>query len=351
MASHRRSTQPGFAARTTRVTVLSAAAAATAALSAGAAQVAAADPGGGAPDATSRLDRLYQQAEQATEKYNAAQEHAKQLRSDLSTLQDRAALGQQRVNRMRDELGALAGEQYRTGGIDPSLALLMSAEPDEYLDRATTLDRLSGQQADRLRQLQEAERVLVQQRTQAAGKLAELDRARVVLQHRKQSVQQALAEAHRLLTALPPAQRAGYRPMEGEQRASRDRAAVPPDIPDLPAASGRGALAVAAARQMIGAPYVWGATGPNSFDCSGLMQYAYGRAGVSLPRTSQEQMNAGQRVPLDQARPGDLIIYRGDASHVGMYVGGGQVVHAPYPGARVRYDPVGMMPITAVTRP
>jgi cell wall-associated NlpC family hydrolase len=81
------------------------------------------------------------------------------------------------------------------------------------------------------------------------------------------------------------------------------------------------------------------------------MLYAYQQAGVSLPRTSQEQLDAGTRVPLDQARPGDLVIYRGDASHVGMYVGGGQVVHAPYPGARVRYDPVGMMPITAVTRP
>jgi cell wall-associated NlpC family hydrolase len=81
------------------------------------------------------------------------------------------------------------------------------------------------------------------------------------------------------------------------------------------------------------------------------MVFSYRHAGIALPRTSQAQMHAGQRVPLNQARPGDLIIYRGDASHVGMYVGGGQVVHAPYPGARVRYDPVGMMPISAVTRP
>ncbi|MEU6850747.1 NlpC/P60 family protein [Actinacidiphila alni] len=348
MASHRRSTQPGLAARTTRVTVLSAAAAATAALSGTAAQVAAADPGGGPPDQASRLDRLYQQAEQATEKYDAAQEHAKQLRADLATLQDRAARGQQQVNEMRDEMGALATEQYRSGGIDPSLALLMTSDPDQYLDRATTLDRLGAQQTERLRQLREAERLLLQQRAQATGKLAELDRNRTELRKRKRSVQQALAEAQRLLNAMPAAQRAGYRPGMGE-RASRDR--TTPDIPDLPAASGRGAMAVAAARQMIGAPYVWGATGPNSFDCSGLMQYAYARAGVSLPRTSQEQMNAGQRVPLDQARPGDLVIYRSDASHVAMYVGGGQVIHAPYPGARVRYDPVGMMPITAVTRP
>ncbi|MEV6011620.1 NlpC/P60 family protein [Streptomyces sp. NPDC051976] len=340
---------PGLAARTTRVTVLSAAAAATAALSGGTAQVAAADPGGGGHDSgASRLDRLYQQAEQATERYDAAQEQTRKLRADLSALQDRAALGQQRVNDLRDELGILATEQYRSGGIDPSLALLLSSDPDDYLDRATALDRLSGRQAERLDELRAAERTLRQQRTEAAGKLAELDRTRVLLQQRKQTVQTALAQAHRLLDAMPVAQRAAYVPGM-DVRASRDR--VTPDIPDLPAASGRAAIAVATARQMVGAPYVWGATGPNSFDCSGLMQYSYGRAGVALPRTSQEQMNAGRHVPLDQARPGDLVIYRGDASHVAMYVGGGQVVHAPYPGARVRYDPVGMMPITAVTRP
>ncbi|MDX6332626.1 MAG: peptidoglycan DL-endopeptidase CwlO, partial [Streptomycetaceae bacterium] len=108
---------------------------------------------------------------------------------------------------------------------------------------------------------------------------------------------------------------------------------------------------VAAARAAVGAPYAWGSTGPSAFDCSGLMVWSYRHAGVALPRTSQAQLGAGQHVPLGQARPGDLVIYRNDASHVGMYVGGGQVVHAPYPGARVRYDPVGMMPIAAVTRP
>jgi len=351
VASHRRFPQPGLAARSTRVTVLSAAAAATAALSGGTAQVAAADPSGGSPDHASQvdqLDRLYQQAEQATQKYDAAQERAKQLRADLNTLQDRAAKGQSHVNALRDELGVLAASQYREGGIDPSLALLLSDDPDGYLDRAADLDRLGGQQLGRLQQLQEAERQLVQQRSQAADKLAELQQAGTVLRDRKQAVQGSLAEAQRILNAMPARQRADYTPGAGE-RASRDR--TEPDIANLPASSGRAAMAVAAAERMVGAPYVWGATGPNAFDCSGLMLYAYQQAGVSLPRTSQEQLNAGTHVPLDQARPGDLVIYRGDASHVGMYVGGGQVVHAPYPGARVRYDPVGMMPITAVSRP
>ena len=348
MASHRRSPQPGLAARTTRVTVLSAAAAATAALSGAAAQFAAADPSGGSADSASRIDDLYQQAEQATQAYDAAQERTQRLRAELTTLQDRAAHGRQRVNELRDELGVMAASQYRAGGIDPTLDLLLSDDPDSYLDRLSTLDRIGGQQAGELVELRSAERVLHQQRDQAEGKLADLNRAGTQLRQRKNDVQHALASAQLLLGALPAAQRARLLP-GGDGRASRDQ--VLPDLAYRPAPTGRAALAIAAARRALGAPYVWGATGPNAFDCSGLMQYAYRQAGVSLPRTSQEQMNAGVRVPLGQARPGDLVVYRGDASHVAMYVGGGMVIHAPYPGARVRYDRVDMMPITAVTRP
>jgi cell wall-associated NlpC family hydrolase len=80
------------------------------------------------------------------------------------------------------------------------------------------------------------------------------------------------------------------------------------------------------------------------------MQWSYAQAGVHLPRTSQEQRYAGRIIPLSEARPGDLVVYRPDAGHVAMYAGGGRVIHAPYPGAPVRYDPVHMMPITSVTR-
>ncbi|MEC3993577.1 NlpC/P60 family protein [Actinacidiphila sp. DG2A-62] len=355
MVSHRRTPQPGLAARTTRVTVLSAAAA-SAALAGTAAQRAAADPGAAPQDTATRIDGLYQQAEQATQRYDAAQERTRQLRADLTALEDRAAATQQRVNELRDEMGVLAASQYREGAIDPTLALLLSDDPADFLDRASAIDRLGGQQGERLRQLQEAERGLRQQRGQATQKLADLRRTGAQLAARKRDVQRALVAARALLRTLPPAQRAAYAAGDpyGDPRASRDRGAGLPDLAhlgDLPAPSGRAALAVAAARRAIGAPYVWGATGPNAFDCSGLMQYAYRRAGVSLPRTSQEQMNAGVRVPLSQARPGDLVIYRADASHVAMYIGGGRVIHAPYPGARVRVDRVDMMPVTAVTRP
>jgi cell wall-associated NlpC family hydrolase len=175
-----------------------------------------------------------------------------------------------------------------------------------------------------------------------------MERSRKAVAAHKKTVEGKLAAARRLLDSLSPADRAAY------DRASRSGGADRLDLPDLTGAvppDARAALALTAARSALGRPYVWGANGPSGFDCSGLMQWAYAHAGIQLPRTSQEQRFAGRRVPLSQARPGDLVVYRSDASHVAMYVGNGQVIHAPYPGAAVRYDPVGMMPVSSVTRP
>ncbi|GAA2078636.1 C40 family peptidase [Streptomyces albiaxialis] len=354
MASHRspRRTPLPVHGWPARVTVLSAAAASAAALAPGSAGARPADDPARPSAATvnSRIDRLYEQAEGATEKYNATAESAGKLREQVETVQDRVARGQAKVNRLRGELGGLAGEQYRSGGISPSVALLLTADPDSYLDKASALDRVSSRQSLQLRQLQAAQRELKRQRTEATGKLADLEQHTRTLRKQKRNVQRKLGAARRLLHELTPKQRAE------RERASREggRGQQSGDTPDLGgdrASSGRAAAAVAAAKSAVGKPYVWGAAGPSSFDCSGLTQWAYGKAGTSIPRTSQGQRGAGKQVPLSQARPGDLVVYRDDASHVGMYVGNGQVVHAPHPGAPVRYDPVGMMPVSSVTRP
>ncbi|MET9657007.1 C40 family peptidase [Streptomyces sp. NPDC006510] len=342
MVSHRRSTQPGLNL-SVRATVLSAAAA-TAAATLGAA-TANADPQDAPRTPEARIDRLYTQAEQATERYNKAGENADRLRGEVDRAQDRAARGQEQVNRMRTVLGSAASAQYRSGGIDPSLALLLSSDPDSYLDRAAVLERLTGLQATELRQLQQVQRGLTQTRAEAARALAELERNRAAATRHKRTVERKLAEARKLLDTLPGADRAEF---ERASRSGRDGAY--PAMADLPAGSARAAAAVMAVRQALGRPYVWGANGPAGFDCSGLMQWAYAQAGVSLPRTSQAQRYAGHMVPLSAARPGDLVVYRADAGHVAMYVGNGQVIHAPYPGAAVRYDPVGMMPVSSVTR-
>lgn len=343
MASHRRSPASGFN-RGARVTLLSAAAA-TAAAALGTAP-AEADPAESPEAVRAEVDRLYEHAEKATEQYNEADERADRLRREVADAQDRAARGQEQINRMRSTLGSVAGAQYRSGGMDPALALLLSEDPDTYLDKAEVLARLGERHTAALRDLRRAQRHLGQERSEATRKLAELERARSAVARHKRSVEAKLAEARRLLNSLPAAWREAY------DRASRSGRAGGLDLPGgFGPSSSRAAAAVEAARSVIGRPYVWGANGPRGFDCSGLTQWSYAQAGVGLPRTSQAQRYAGRQVPLSEARPGDLVTYRSDASHVAMYVGNGQVVHAPYPGASVRYDPVGMMPIASVTRP
>ncbi|MFD3997269.1 NlpC/P60 family protein [Streptomyces sp. NPDC058583] len=335
MASHR---------RPARVTVLTAAAA-TAAATFGAVP-ASADPGAGSAATRATVDRLFEEAEKATEGYNRADEKADALRRTVSQAQDSLARGQERINHMRGALGSVAGAQYRSGGIDPALALLLSSDPDTYLDRASALDRITARQGAALGELRREQRRLSQKRSEARTALVELERSRAEVARHKRVVEGKLAEARRVLASLTVEERADF------DRASRSggRTEELPPMPETAPGSSRAAAAVIAARSAVGKPYVWGATGPSAFDCSGLMVWSYRKAGISLPRTSSAQRYAGRQVPLSQAQPGDLVTYRGDASHVGIYAGNGQVIHAPYPGARVRYDPVNMMSHVTVTR-
>ncbi|MEU8291376.1 NlpC/P60 family protein [Streptomyces pseudogriseolus] len=294
-------------------------------------------------DTRAEVDRLHHEAEKATEAYNAADERADALRQEIADAQDAIARKQQRVNTMREALGSLAGSQYRSGGLDPALALLLSEDPEDYLRKASVLDRIGVHRTAELKRLRGTLRSLSQDRAEAAKRLGALERSRKAAATHKRTVEKKLAEARRMLAALPAGERAAW---DRASRSGRTDLLGPGGAP----ASGRAAAAVAAARSALGRPYVWGANGPAGFDCSGLTQWAYAQAGVALPRTSQAQRYAGRQVPLSEARPGDLVLYRSDASHVAMYMGDGQVIHAPYPGAPVRYDPVGMMPVSSVTR-
>ncbi|GGO81997.1 NlpC/P60 family protein [Wenjunlia tyrosinilytica] len=366
MASHRRSPQAPSARVTPLAKAAAGAAAATAAALTGAGAATAAPAPVPAPSASvqevqvqevkarevkKQLDRLYEQAETATEKFNGTKERQAGLQRRVETLQDQVARSQAQLNRMRRTLGAFAGAQYRSGAIDPSVQLMLSSSPDEFLERAATLERIGARQAGELHQAEQVRRSLHQQRTEARHKLDELEHLRLDLARHKRSIQGRLSRARQLLEALPAKDRAALSPGGAlGERASRSRGR-PGELPaGLMATSGRAAAAAAAVQRALGAPYSWASAGPHAFDCSGLTYWAYRQAGVTLPRTSQGQMNAGRHVPLSQARPGDLVVYRSDASHVAMYVGDGRVIHAPYPGAKVRYDPVGMMPIASVTR-
>ena len=309
---------------------------------------------GGPPDkkdVKSQVDRLYDEAEQASEKYNAAQEHQRRLQAETSSLQEQVALAQNEVNQLRGELATVAGAQYRAGGIGPTAQLMLAADPEGYLSRARSLDQAAERQSETLHEVADRQRRLDQRRAEAADKLTELEEARRALADNKQQIQDRLARAQKLLSSLGVSGRArlvAQDAREAEQRATRGTDRL--DLGTAPPASDRAAAALAAAVARIGSPYVYGASGPGAFDCSGLMYWSWRQAGVTLPRTSQGQAYAGRRVALSDARPGDLVIFYGDRHHVGMYAGGGVVVHAPYPGARVRYESVSAMPVTGVVR-
>ncbi|GEB54445.1 C40 family peptidase [Streptomyces gardneri] len=332
MASHRRPKQTN--PRSTAV--LTATAAAAVALST---QSASADP---LPDPTKKgvqaqVDRLYEQATQATEKYNGIKEKADALKKQVASLQDSAARKQGELNELRDRIGTVAAGQYRSGGLDPALQLFLSEDPDTYLAKASALDRAGDRQTATLQQFLSQQRALRQQRGEAAEKLGDLDSVQRELGRRKGEIQGKLREAQRLLNTLSAKERA--RIAEGEARANRASARV--DLGNEASASQRAAAAFAAAKSRVGMPYVWGASGPMSFDCSGLTSWAFRQADVSIPRTSQAQAGVGTRInSLSALRPGDLIIMRTDLSHVGFYAGNGQILHSPKPGAQVRYESI-----------
>ncbi|MER7701109.1 MULTISPECIES: NlpC/P60 family protein [unclassified Streptomyces] len=332
MASHRRPKQPSR----TRVTVLTATAAAAVALTS---QAAHADPKPSKSEVKAKVDKLYHEAEAATEKYNGAKEQQDNLKKEVDALQDKVARGQAELNTLRGELGSIATAQYRSGGIDPSVALFLASDPDSFLDQASALDQLTVKQTESLQKIQSKQRTLAQQRKEAQDKLGDLADVRKALGENKKKYQGKLADAQQLLNTLTQAERDKMK--KDEQRASRaagDRVALGNEAP----ASGRGAAALAAAATQIGKAYVSGGTGPNSYDCSGLTQWAFAQAGVSISRTTFTQHNDGTKIGRSQLKPGDLVFFN-NLAHVGFYAGNNQILHAPKPGTVVRYESMDYM--------
>jgi peptidoglycan DL-endopeptidase CwlO len=347
-AAHRKPKQSllsGSAARTAATLAL--AGAATAASLESAAQ---AEPQLTPAQVTAQADRLYREAEAATEKYNGAKETAARSEKSLDALRDEAARRTERLNTARDTLGSYATAQYRSAGIDPAVRLALSSDPDEYLERAAFADRAGDRQAGAINGVRRQISDLAQVRARAEDELAVLAARQADLKKHEDAVRTKLAGARKLLATLNSAQRADY---ERSADASHGGAVRPgPGVPrgSVAAPDARAAQAVDFAYGALGKPYVWGATGPTSFDCSGLTQAAWRAAGVSLPRTTYTQINAGRRVSRSGLAPGDLVFFYSGVTHVGLYIGGGQMIHAPRPGAPVRIAPISDMPFAGATR-
>ncbi|MFI1970420.1 hypothetical protein BLA24_27300 [Streptomyces cinnamoneus] len=355
MASHRKPKQNPFTGSTAARTAV------TLALAGAATATALDGTGHAAPAPTptqlkAQVARYYQEAEVATDRYNGVKERADRARAALDRLTDEAARKTERLNAARNALGSYATAQYRSGGVPVGVRLLLSDSPDRFLRDASLADRAGDRQAIAVARVRDELRDVRRVRTTADARLAELKGEQAALAAHKHIIETRLEEARRLLEKLPSEERAA---VEGGDTgaapvahvADTAHAAVDSVQAAVPAPSSRAAQAVAYAYSAIGKPYVWGATGPSAFDCSGLTQAAWQAAGVSLPRTTYTQINAGRRVARSQLAPGDLVFFYSGISHVGLYVGHGQMIHAPHPGAPVRVAPISEMPFAGASRP
>ncbi|MEU0909189.1 C40 family peptidase [Streptomyces althioticus] len=387
MASHRKSRTPGPRVAGIRTPALATAALTSVALLS---QTADASPGEDRPsleEVEKKVGDLYRQAESATEKYNAAKEKTTKQRKRVDTLLDDVAKRTQKLNEARSELGSYAAAQYRTGAGMPDTATFLLAEtPQDIFDQRQVLDRMTGRQKAAVDDYVTQQTETMKKRQEATESLRTLTETQGDLKTAKATVQKKLADARELLSKLTAEEKARLAAIEkrkqeeaarkaaelarqqAEQEQAREEAAQQgggtsegsgstgsTETPPADSSYGTKAeKALAFARAQIGKPYVWGATGPGSYDCSGLTQAAWKAAGVSLPRTTYDQVNAGTTVPVSQARPGDLVFFYDDVTHVGIYIGNGMMIHAPKPGTYVREESIyydGDSAIHSIVRP
>jgi cell wall-associated NlpC family hydrolase len=356
-------------------------------------------PADNSPDAVKQqVAELYQQAEADTQAYDATEERIARLQAAVADAGARTTRLRAQLDAASGSLGRIAAEQYRSAGVSPTLALAFNAHPDTFLERAGFTDWAAGLQHERVLEVEKAQQDLDALEATSAANLADLHTAELQLAAHKADIEARLTAARNRLDALSTADRgavtaaldqAGGAGTGGGDGLGVTISAAAPSLSSLisainsaandpgsssdnggnggnggngdgtqddasgdpPPDVSRAVKAVSSAYSELGKPYVWGATGPGQFDCSGLTQHVWASAGVHLPRTSQEQADAGATVPVSDIRPGDLVVYFSGQTHIGIYVGEGMVIHAPRPGSVVQFAPLKSMPINRIVRP
>jgi cell wall-associated NlpC family hydrolase len=350
-----------------------------------------ADP---ADDAMAKLNELSRQAESTTEAMHSAQLELKdklaaQQSADAQHAADQAAVDAANVQlaTFQGAVDKVAAAQYMGGRTDGLDAMLTASSPQGLIDQLAVQRVMATEMSVQMQNfqttsVQAASAAAASAKSAADAKTAAEQAAavRAELQSKQSKLQVQIAVVKSQYSVLTPAQRealaaippapapAAMPPAPDAMPPAPD--AVPPgdggpevlaaapggDIapPEaalpIPGPGAEGMLAVQAALTRIGSPYSWGASGPSSFDCSGLVMWAFQQAGVSLPHSSQALAQGGQSVSMDQMQPGDLVTYYSDASHVAIYIGGGMMVHASTYGTPVRVAPVDNAPIHNVRR-
>jgi cell wall-associated NlpC family hydrolase len=281
-----------------------------------------ADPGVTVKD----VKNAFQQVEAMNEQVNQLGVQAKQTQAEIDDItgdidHDLVAYTQQ-----KNELSAAIVQQQMDAPLGPTVNLLNSSDPQEFLAGLGAVQALNSTRADALEQFGKTAKELKNRRAQLRDRQAELKAAKKEAAAKQQEIRKKYNAAKAELATLTASQQALF----------DSKSLNAPKV----AASGRAKVAINFAMAQLGDPYQWGGTGPNHWDCSGLMMKAWAAAGVSIPRVVGPQIASGKRIPMSQLQPGDLVAY-GNMQHIGMYLGGGRVIHAPHAGANVEITGLG----------
>jgi len=340
-----------------------------------------ADP---ADDALAKLNALSRQAEQTTEAMHSAQldlnnKLAVQQAADVKHTADAAAVesAKSQLATFQSSVDKLAAAQYMGGRTDGLDAMLTAASPQGLIDQLAVQRVMAAEMSAQMksyrdigRQAALAEEASAKSAADAKTAAEQAAAVRADLQSKQSKLQLQIAVVKSQYTALTPNQRQALAAMPPIPAPPAPEALPPANDPGVLAAPPDGippgdvappeavpgggapeaATVIQAALSRIGSPYVWGGSGPNQFDCSGLVMWSFQQAGISLPHSSQALAQGGQPVSRDQMQPGDLVTYYSDASHVAIYIGDGMMVHASTYGTPVRVAPVDNAPIYNVRR-
>jgi cell wall-associated NlpC family hydrolase len=325
-----------------------------------------------------QLRALDNEAEAASERYNDARIKLAAAHTAATAADAALSTAQTRLTTLQASVSQFAAAAYRGGGTGSVLGLISDGSAGRYISQLSTLQAVSVSEARTLSDVDEAQRVDNQAETTAHAALAKQQAATAVIDASRDQIEAAAAKEQNILAGLQAKeaaivkaakQRAARAAAERvEQQLAAERAAteqgvraisapVSPVLPPPVSGSGGAAVAVQWAYAEIGKPYVWAAAGPDSFDCSGLTQYVWGKAGVYLGHYTGDQWNEGVHVTQAELEPGDLVFFAYNTSdpstihHVGIYIGGGEMIDAPYTGVDVRKDPAFSSDYIGAVRP
>jgi peptidoglycan DL-endopeptidase CwlO len=306
--------------------------------------------------AKAQVAALNTRAEKITESFNAARDSLASVRKQEAVSSAALAHDRGRLTALQRRVGAAAAAAYRSGGLSATSSLVTTGSAQTFLDQSAGLEEVAQYQATEVAEANAAQRQVAAATVLHNAQIAKQKTLLAAIASKRSQVRSLLAQAKRVLARLTAAQQAR---LAAQQAAANRRAqAERGSAPSAPTggtyhgpATGSAGAAVRYAYAQLGKPYVWGGAGPNSFDCSGLTMMAWNAAGVSLPHNAAMQQSDIPAVSLSALQPGDLIFFGSPAFHVGIYVGGGNMIQAPHTGADVEVTPVSYMTPSGAGRP